>query len=320
MKYNDNGEWKDIQVKVANAVKNEYGTSQSDCYSQKYINDNTYTQDYLDDHTINVGVNDTDFRVNFIKGKNLCDKTNLYELNVFINENGMTSNDDAKTLWIPITGGKTYTISNSQAIARFRLCTTQSIPQIGTTTSNYVYGDGETSLSITTSVSARYLLVYYYLSGTETRTRQSILDALQIEEGSSATSYEPYVDRAITVDGETIYNQDLQNYSTGEKLIGTWIDGKPLYRKVFTNLGSINANSYIEVNTGITNLSDVINVSGNIYRGELSMWYPIINPWLDIRFDKTTGKVRLESINQYVNFSSGGTIILEYTKTSGGQE
>lgn len=38
MKYNDNGEWKDIQVKVANAIQNEYGESNNDGYSQNYLN------------------------------------------------------------------------------------------------------------------------------------------------------------------------------------------------------------------------------------------------------------------------------------------
>lgn len=60
--------WKDIQIKVANAIKDEYGTSQSDGYSQKYLNDKI----------VNVGtsVNSAN-RVNVLYSKNLFDLSNI---------------------------------------------------------------------------------------------------------------------------------------------------------------------------------------------------------------------------------------------------
>jgi hypothetical protein len=65
---------------------------------------------------------------------------------------------------------------------------------------------------------------------------------LQLEKGATATPYEPYVEKGIYVDGEEWY---YDNYSTDEQVIGKWIDGKPLYRKVisFTPAGNIPANT-----------------------------------------------------------------------------
>ena len=56
---------------------------------------------------------------------------------------------------------------------------------------------------------------------------------LQLEQGSQATNFMPYQD----LDG-------METYSTNEIRIGTWIDGKPLYRQVFnvTNITSSNTN------------------------------------------------------------------------------
>lgn len=52
----------------------------------------------------------------------------------------------------------------------------------------------------------------------------------------------------------------LEEYSTTEKIIGTWIDGKPIYRKVAT--GTVPKSDYYPtVATGITNLDKVISIS-----------------------------------------------------------
>lgn len=59
------------------------------------------------------------------------------------------------------------------------------------------------------------------------------------------------------VKGTEIFNgvipnyENARTYSTSEIKVGTWIDGKPLYRKVFTgsNLGTINVSS-LNIDTG----------------------------------------------------------------------
>ena len=50
----------------------------------------------------------------------------------------------------------------------------------------------------------------------------------------------------------------LSTYSTEEQVIGTWIDGKILYRKTILYNGSMSNDLFIE--HGIENIYDVINV------------------------------------------------------------
>ena len=51
------------------------------------------------------------------------------------------------------------------------------------------------------------------------------------------------------------------NYSTSEQIVGRWIDGKPLYKKTI-NIGTLPNNGTIRVAHGVSNIGDVINISG----------------------------------------------------------
>ena len=60
---------------------------------------------------------------------------------------------------------------------------------------------------------------------------------------------------------ENNLNSNL-SYSTDEQICGTWIDGKPIYRKVITGT-SITGNTDFNVSHGISNIDTVVNA--NIY-------------------------------------------------------
>ena len=83
---------------------------------------------------------------------------------------------------------------------------------------------------------------------------------LQIKQGETATSYEQYIDKKIYTKNnngvyENFYDEtNLQNYSISEQKIGTWIDGKPLYRKVF-DCGLLLNGGTKEVPTGLANVN-----------------------------------------------------------------
>ena len=64
---------------------------------------------------------------------------------------------------------------------------------------------------------------------------------VQLEQGSTATEYEQYKEKKIYVKNDNgVYEEFINadnvknDYSLRETKIGTWIDGKPLYRKVVT--------------------------------------------------------------------------------------
>ena len=55
------------------------------------------------------------------------------------------------------------------------------------------------------------------------------------------------------------------NYSTSEKIVGTWIDGKPLYQKT-VSLGNLPNATSKNVAHGISNLSYVTSLEGTAVR------------------------------------------------------
>lgn len=113
------------------------------------------------------------------------------------------------------------------------------------------------------------------------------------------------------------------SYSTSEKKIGTWIDGKPVYRRVL-EFNSPMVNTYIA--HGISNLKRVINFNGAVNISTdfkpLNVVYQAsdaVNP----RFCFSVYSFAGDS----VLFSGGGfyvdnrdklkvTLIVEYTKTT----
>lgn len=126
-------------------------------------------------------------------GKNLFDKDNPNLLTAFVNysEGEIQSSATAKTLYIPITGGETYTVSKMLS-SRFTLGTTANVPAIGEPLINKLQNNSATVLSLATSDTAKYLCVDFYRSAEDTATIEEIMNSIQIEKGSTATSYAPY--------------------------------------------------------------------------------------------------------------------------------
>lgn len=102
-------------------------------------------------------------------------------------------------------------------------------------------------------------------------------------------------------------NDDKFNYTQEEQIIGTWIDGKPIYRKV-SNVSISNKSTWTSL-ISIPNLDRLINVYG---------------------FGNNVTLPRYESPNYYVQFlfevdylkymangiSGSASIVTEYTKTT----
>ena len=115
-------------------------------------------------------------------------------------------------------------------------------------------------------------------------------------------------------------NSSNTNYSTEEQVIGTWADGKPLYRKVV--IGNTNPN---DRNTGI-NVSDLnvdimINMYGTInsqhgHRWKLDTTFKneAENYWNNVYYAYADKSVHIE----YGHYFAGTnyTLIIEYTKTT----
>ena len=126
-------------------------------------------------------------------GKNLFDKDNANVLNALLAEGArkLEGNGNGRTLYIQCKPNTKYTISKISS-TRFRIDERSEVPTINSTNVNLVVNDIATNITYTTSSNAKYLLLTYYFSVSDTTiTEQEILDTIQIEEGS-ATPYSAY--------------------------------------------------------------------------------------------------------------------------------
>lgn len=137
------------------------------------------------------------------------------------------------------------------------------------------------------------------------------------------TEYKDRVDfKKATIQGKEVAIKDdaKQNYSTKEQVIGTWIDGKPIYRKVVSFTTGSSAGD-LDIPHGISNFEHIINAYGythrtsdnecrlipSFYRNSDNNLYAIV-----IYLISAT-KVQLSYGSQRTNMK--GYIVLEYTKT-----
>ena len=129
-------------------------------------------------------------------GKNLFDKNNANIVNGWF----ATTNEViaaagiTKSVYIPCLPNTTYTASKITS-ARFYIGFSSTIPKAGEIVENIV---GNNNLSVVTSTSpsnAMYLVVWCYHANYDTNISfEQILDSLQIEIGSMATEFEPYIE------------------------------------------------------------------------------------------------------------------------------
>lgn len=287
-----------------------------------------------DDKFLTNGLNvsnevDEDYRVNLLKGKNLFDKNNFIKLDgiyISMSNGAIGSYQGNKTLVIQCNPSTTYTIQKISG-ATFRAGSYATYPSVGTNALTYQINSTGTTITITTGSTAKYLCVQYF--GTDdTQTESTILNSIQIELGSTATSYEPYITPSINVDGEEIYSKGVITYSTSEINTGKkWINGKSIYRKVVQFNPSTSA---METKTAhnISNLSEILPTSSCIFHRTgnqfvpFSMFYPNTNQYLDWSMGWQVDSTHIftwlgSSMRGQMDTSNYGAVaILEYTKTT----
>ncbi len=112
----------------------------------------------------------------------------------------------------------------------------------------------------------------------------------------------------------------MESYSTDEQVIGTWVDGKKIYRKLVIN----NKNSSGEYSVDISSLNteNIILWGGTCLSndGSSRMPFPHTDPWLYIYLNYTIANstITLRSRASESSLTSLKSIYLwiEYTKTT----
>lgn len=121
------------------------------------------------------------------------------------------------------------------------------------------------------------------------------------------------------------YINGLHEYSMTEQRVGTWINGKPIYRKVISTTGYA---TEITANIGAV-VDNIINVTGMVKRGDYpNIYMHIPSRSIESQYMSDFGNIQFNTTNNSIkvtlNFGSGIqnmigtagviTIILEYTK------
>ena len=134
-----------------------------------------------------------------VRGKNLCNGINQ---NVYLNNNtnqcGIASNNSG--LYISVNGGN-YTISSSTTQARYRIACCNDIPTTLVSTAYKGQNKDNTNNSITIDTTG-----YSYLIVNATD-----LNAIMINEGSTALPYEPYISESFPL---SLKSRNLFDVST----------------------------------------------------------------------------------------------------------
>ena len=127
-------------------------------------------------------------------GKNLFDVNNSsYVLDGLYIGNGHSIGGAVATtsVYIPCKPNQTYTVSKT-AGKRFIVAYTTDLPAQGVTTAGDITNNEASSITITTGATAKYLVAFVHNTSYDTVSKQDMLDSVQIEYGSQATSYSAY--------------------------------------------------------------------------------------------------------------------------------
>ena len=171
------------------------------------------------------------------------------------------------------------------------------------------------------------VFAYVNRSATTTASTYTVtFNNVQLEQGSKATSYEAYIEPQIFVrNSNGVYEEFTKKseevYSTEEVKIGTWIDGKTVYRKTIIDT-NFKTDFYFIAN----NIKQFVNQYGYVQRKDYPKASQFINSRagtdMSIQFLASNTEVGIQIDwgsnwkNNYSDMFDKIIITVEYTKTT----
>ena len=250
------------------------------------------------------------------KGKNLFNKNNVFTY--------------ADYFYIKVQSGIQYSIQIANN-NRFTIKASATEPKLDAsiaTTGTTLYDGG--TLTVDGSINTKTIIMpdnnQYLIIRYNSSADTSIFETIQIEQGPIATEKEAYIEPKIYVkNGNDVYEEfiskdNLDNYLTREKRIGTWTDGKPLYRKVQDVVLENNSGDVGLSGGNIQNVDKVINIYGIIPYSSTSNSKVPINSYIDnthyssFYFFKSQNVLRAFIGSAFAGLTAN--VIVEYTKTT----
>ena len=213
--------------------------------------------------------------VNIVRsGKNIFDGVSYLDAYIASN-NLITSLSGGGTVYALCKPNTTYTISKT-AGTRFIVAYTTELPDISVDCYGKIQDSTASNITITTGNDAKYIIAFVFNPGSDSGTRQSMIDSVQIEEGLYATTYETpdVVTKTISL-GETLTQGGTleavsglltRTDTTTKQLTGINVPTKTGINKVFADTGNIELIEYFNENgNDIDSLVDLeVRLSGRI--------------------------------------------------------
>ena len=153
------------------------------------------------------------------KSNNLFDKDNPNAIQCGFYDDAGIYGQNSTSIYIPCKPNTTYTISKQGNITNsfLRLGTTAEIPDIGGSIIDFAMGSGDiSSLSLTTSTNAKYLLAMITNSSLGSANIQEVYDSIQINIGDTALPYEPYFEGLLNTK-----TTEIRSYDANKSVIDT---------------------------------------------------------------------------------------------------
>lgn len=254
-----------------NKILNAESTSQTDTYSCDYINSTSI----IVSPTEPQGKNRK--KVWIQKGKNLFDKK-LITKTAYFNSSGEI-----------LVNSANFAISDYIEVAENCEYVYQGLTNVGIDPHSVYYDKDKNFLSSFKQATGENVITIpegacYVRFSIDIRAEYQDEETFQFEQGNVSSDYEAYIEPTIYIKNRNdIYEKFIKKdegevYSTEEVRIGTWTDGKPLYRKVIKVTPTISNSEYskYEFTHKITNI-DVITKVDAFTKNNYGETWPLPN-------------------------------------------
>lgn len=214
-------------------------------------------------------------------GKNLFDISGGQILNAYFGAT-LTEYSVTRTLYVKCSPNTTYTVSKT-AGQRFAFGYTKELPAIGVSVFGGVADNTASSITITTGADAKYLVAYVFNGNSDSGTADEMLASVQLEQGSTATTYEAYQGTTYPISWAAVdvYGGDL-NITAGKLISKYDSEGQLLPEPVEISITPV----AIPTLEGINNIYADIGKVDVIYKyqtgteptSKVNKWLPIFYP------------------------------------------
>lgn len=188
-------------------IKPQLETGSSATSYEPYTNGASPNPDYPQDVEVVSGEN-----IVKVVNKNLFDKNNVNIYNGYADYNIWVSNANHRTIYIPCKPNTTYTVTktNEGSNVRFAVITCPTIPETGTKATDTLKDNSATHITKITGPDDYYLAVWCYVINDTDVTWQEVIDSIQIEQGSTATTYEEHKEQdfPISLSSKNLFDKD----------------------------------------------------------------------------------------------------------------